>query len=173
MLFRDVPSLLIIFVLTMPQPLRKGTTPASASRGYKRARGCQGGCLTGTAPLSVVIRPECWEEALIFAPVAIVWLLGPERSSLGDGRAAPPSFALHLKLVTGGEVGGGSNLKTCPPNRLHQCIMGVMSQNDIGRVLTHTDRTFGTWKRRTQEFSFTIGNTSNSHSALEEMTLIV
>lgn len=25
MLFRDVPSLLIIFVLTMPQPLRKGT----------------------------------------------------------------------------------------------------------------------------------------------------
>lgn len=26
MLFRDVPSLLIIFVLTMPQPLRRGTT---------------------------------------------------------------------------------------------------------------------------------------------------
>lgn len=25
MLFRDTPSLLIIFVLTMPQPLRKGT----------------------------------------------------------------------------------------------------------------------------------------------------
>lgn len=27
MLFRDVPSLLIIFVLTMPQPLRKGILP--------------------------------------------------------------------------------------------------------------------------------------------------
>lgn len=31
MLFRDVPSLLIIFVLTMPQPLRRGTAPASST----------------------------------------------------------------------------------------------------------------------------------------------
>lgn len=31
MLFRDVPSLLIIFVLTMPQPLRKGTIPMSGT----------------------------------------------------------------------------------------------------------------------------------------------
>lgn len=32
MLFRDVPSLLIIFVLTMPQPLRKGTAFKATSR---------------------------------------------------------------------------------------------------------------------------------------------
>lgn len=31
MLFRDVPSLLIIFVLTMPQPLRKGMASKAAS----------------------------------------------------------------------------------------------------------------------------------------------
>lgn len=37
MLFRDVPSLLIIFVLTMPQPLRKGTVTLSASWHYKAA----------------------------------------------------------------------------------------------------------------------------------------
>lgn len=32
MLFRDVPSLLIIFVLTMPQPLRRGAALVSTSR---------------------------------------------------------------------------------------------------------------------------------------------
>ena len=36
MLFRDVPSLLIIFVLTMPQPLRKGAFPVLSPRASGR-----------------------------------------------------------------------------------------------------------------------------------------
>ncbi len=36
MLFRDVPSLLIIFILTMPQPLRKGNTRTNSTLFYTR-----------------------------------------------------------------------------------------------------------------------------------------
>lgn len=41
LLFRDVPSLLIIFVLTMPQPLRKGTAfNVRASVSVGKAHAC-------------------------------------------------------------------------------------------------------------------------------------
>lgn len=67
MLFRDVPSLLIIFVLTMPQPLRKGTACKATSwhdiRGRRvGGRGPLSGFFTRTAQLSVVIRAECCKE---------------------------------------------------------------------------------------------------------------
>lgn len=57
MLFRDVPSLLIIFVLTMPQPLRRGTVLASESR---QALPCQ----PLTKSLSAVIKAERWQRSL-------------------------------------------------------------------------------------------------------------
>lgn len=45
MLFRDVPSLLIIFVLTMPQPLRKGMVSQQCSVAANSVRlWCQGSC---------------------------------------------------------------------------------------------------------------------------------
>lgn len=66
MLFRDVPSLLIIFVLTMPQPLRKGTAFKATSwhdmRGRRVGWGSLSGFFTRTAHLSVVIKAECWKE---------------------------------------------------------------------------------------------------------------
>lgn len=60
MLFRDVPSLLIIFVLTMPQPLRRGTVLASQSR---QALPCQPPPPL-TKSLSAVIKAERWQRSL-------------------------------------------------------------------------------------------------------------
>ena len=63
MLFRDVPSLLIIFVLTMPQPLRKGTAPSVCIMTPLESGESLSGCSARTTPLSVVIRAECRTEA--------------------------------------------------------------------------------------------------------------
>ena len=63
MLFRDVPSLLIIFVLTMPQPLRKGMVPSVCIMTPQESVETLSVCSTRTTPLSVIIRAECRTEA--------------------------------------------------------------------------------------------------------------
>lgn len=100
MLFRDVPSLLIIFVLTMPQPLRKGTVPMSASHDTTREEGVSQGPLHKDSPIigcnqGLSARKERF-TSLIYTAIAVIWLWGSERLDPGDGRAAPPSRALLL-----------------------------------------------------------------------------
>lgn len=99
MLFRDVSSLLIIFVLTMPQPLRRGTALASESRHA---------IPSSTKSRTAVIKAERWQKepfaALICAAGAVVWLQGSQSLDPSDGRPAPPTGALHSRLDTSSVV---------------------------------------------------------------------
>lgn len=115
MLFRDVPSLLIIFVLTMPQPLRKGTVSMSASQGCKRV---VSGCSTRAAPLSVVISAECRKEAFHVSYLLLLPLFGREDQRdttllmgglhllhllyVGKGRRPPKDLAHLTREVSAG-----------------------------------------------------------------------
>ena len=120
MLFRDVPSLLIIFVLTMPQPLRKGSLSLSLSLSLvlffrPEGLGGEGGREEGRSEVGREVggrsvRGQAHGDRAITRPnheraqrgpgsSALSWVAGGEEQ--GDLALVSPSRALHLQTGSG------------------------------------------------------------------------